>query len=553
MDKIQASLGWKLLKRYWQLKDKLLAARTRRKAHGLILMGINSGTKRTIDKSIIAAFHRISDRLLTIIETRGKQVVRLIYLLPALLTRRNFGRTVKYIKLFGFITTYKEITKMLWSECAYVFNGAINTNPVINIESLKEEVDSKEATTISVVIPAKNAGDDFQCLLSLMKNQKGFKDVEIIVVDSGSTDKTLEIAREFGDKIIEISPEEFSHSYARNLGAECASGDYLLFTVQDALPPSNFWLQELFSVIKHNDVIAVSCAEYPREDADLFYRAISWNHYKLLEFDKQDRITCKPGNETYLTLRKNGQLSNIACLISRDVFMKYRFRGNYAEDLDLGVRLIRDGYKFAFLSSTRVIHSHNRPAYYYLKRTYVDNITLPQILPGYPVLAIEPERLFRDIVFTYEVVNSMVHKELQQVGLPCRIGELSSIVTEKFRSTVKDNYPPYIKVVSNRFIDSKFKSFLEEVYNRYYFNDENNFPQDGILTDDMQSFMTMIFKYMEDTYEPIDDHVLEEFKSCLYKAYAVICGKHLASCFLRDSGSTNEKIREINDELTKGI
>ena len=99
---------------------------------------------------------------------------------------------------------------MLWSDCSYVFHGSINKSPVINIEILKEEVYSNDAAKISVIIPTKDAGDDFQCLLSLMKNQKGFKDVEILVVDSGSTDRTLETAREFGANIIEISPEEFS-------------------------------------------------------------------------------------------------------------------------------------------------------------------------------------------------------------------------------------------------------------------------------------------------------------------------------------------------------
>lgn len=74
----------------------------------------------------------------------------------------------------------------------------------------------------------------------------------------------------------------FSHSFARNLGAEEATGDYLLFTVQDALPPSSTWLYELFQVIKDQNVVAVSCAETPREDADLFYRQISWNNYNFL-------------------------------------------------------------------------------------------------------------------------------------------------------------------------------------------------------------------------------------------------------------------------------
>ena len=102
-------------------------------------------------------------------------------------------------------------------------------------------------------------------LLKVLKAQKGFKDIEIIIVDSGSTDRTLDFAKRFNAKVIQIKPEEFSHSYARNLGAKHASGDFLLFTVQDALPPSETWLHEMFTVLSDNQVAAVSCAETPEK------------------------------------------------------------------------------------------------------------------------------------------------------------------------------------------------------------------------------------------------------------------------------------------------
>lgn len=413
----------------------------------------------------------------------------------------------------------------------------------------------KEYVTISVVVPVKNGGDDLQYLLSMIKNQKGFKDIEIITVDSGSTDRSLRISEEFGAKIIEIPPEKHSHSYARNLGAEHATGDYLLFTVQDALPPTTLWLHELFSVVKHNGVAAVSCADFPRETADLFYRVLSWNHYRrVVEIDKQDRIMCKPQDENHLTLRKNGNLSNVACLISRDVFMKYRFRGNYAEDLDLGIRLIRDGYKLAFLSSTRIIHSHNRPAYYYLKRGYVDNLSIPLMFPNPPVSAVqEAEHLLCHIVSVYEALNSVVYEALEQVTVPCTVRRLSNIAMEKFRVAEKGHCSVTINFANHGYIDSKFRFFLEDIYNRYYSNGENNSRYDGILFDEMRDFTKVILEYMTNTYDLIDYTVLEEFKSCLYKGLAWLCGLHLGSCFLRGSENAKEEMKEINEELVKEV
>jgi len=64
------------------------------------------------------------------------------------------------------------------------------------------------------------------------------------------------------------------------------------------------------------------------------------------------------------------------------MFLKYRYATGlgYAEDLELGIRLVQDGFKIAQLFRAGVIHSHNRPASYWLKRSYVDFKTLHRLL-----------------------------------------------------------------------------------------------------------------------------------------------------------------------------
>ncbi len=142
-----------------------------------------------------------------------------------------------------------------------------------------------EQLTVSVVVPVKNAGPELTDLIVRMKEQKGFRAVEIVIVDSGSTDGSAETAEALGATVVRIAPEDFSHSYARNLGAERASGDYVLFTVQDALPSSDAWLHEMFSGLQRHEAAAVSCGEQPRPDSDLFYRVISWNHHRFMSVD----------------------------------------------------------------------------------------------------------------------------------------------------------------------------------------------------------------------------------------------------------------------------
>ena len=427
-----------------------------------------------------------------------------------------------------------------------------NVDPVIVKPILEGDV-PKEEVTVSVVIPTKNGGEDFRRALAMIANQKGFRKVETIVVDSGSTDKTVEVAEQFGAKIIKILPEEFSHSYARNLGASYASGEYLLFTVQDALPPSDLWLYELFSVIKHNDVVAVSCAEFPWESADLFYRAITWNHYRFLEVDREDRIMRYAGSEDHVTLRKNGQLSDLACLISKDVFTKYNYRTDYGEDLDLGLRLIKHGYQIAFLGSTRIIHSHNRPAYYYLKRGYVENVFLPRIFSDYPTVGNNLERAIPDVLLTHQVIKSMVDEKTWDLQFPCKTTEFSNRIMEKFQAAAEA--PPLVstQTVDGHLFDIEFQDFLGRLVKDYSVASSDARLGNGYLSEAVRNFTKMILAYMENAYELVDDHIAGEFRLSLYKTFAYQCGTMLAQCSLRNDDVDRRKLEQIHGELTRGV
>ena len=430
--------------------------------------------------------------------------------------------------------------------------GQADVGPLVKkLDLFMEEVVPREDVMISVVIPTKNAGEEFRRLLGRLASQQGFREVEIIVVDSGSTDKTLELAEQFGAKIIKILPEEFSHSYARNLGADAASGEYLLFTVQDALPPSDAWLYELFSVIKNNGVSAVSCAEFPRENADLFYRAIAWNHYRFLEVDREDKIRSHVASKDYAALRKSGQLSDLACLISKSTFAKYRYKTDYAEDLDLGLRLIKDGYKIAFLGSTRIIHSHNRPAYYHLKRGYVDHVFLVRVLPNYPVVGHNFDELISDITFTYQAIRCILAEEAWELQFSCKLSQFSAWFIKRFQAICKATDPMLTQSVDSRLLDTEFEGFLSRIMEGH--SPKRNDTNPPNVSAAVLNFSKMILAYMEDTYELVDRPIAEDFRSSLYKTFAYQCGTQLAQCFLRHGGQHSQKLAQIHSELSKGV
>ena len=121
---------------------------------------------------------------------------------------------------------------------------------------------------ISVVIPVKDGGDDLRRCLDAIESQRVDDEVELVVVDSGSTDGSRELAETRGAHVRSIFPHEFTHGGARNLGAEMARGDVLEFTSQDACATDERWLARLVAVLSSNSSTAPSrgsSARKPRQ------------------------------------------------------------------------------------------------------------------------------------------------------------------------------------------------------------------------------------------------------------------------------------------------
>ena len=404
--------------------------------------------------------------------------------------------------------------------------------------------------TVSVVIPVKDAGPGFADLLDSLRRQKGFRDIELVVVDSRSTDGSVGVARRYGAKVLEILPEEFSHSYARNLGAEHASGDVLLFTVQDALPPGDTWLAEMSAPLVHDGVAAASCVEHPRADADLFYQVLLWNHRRYLELDRGDRITSKPNTDDPDALRKSAQLTDVACLIWRDLFLRYRHRGDYAEDLDLGLRLIRDGHRLALLGSTRIVHSHTRAPSYHLKRSYVDTLALLRLLPTHPRLTIDSERLFAGIVAAAGALESVVEDRLRGLRTPIGVAELADALRGAFAHEL-GRQPGPLRLATPHLADDAFIEFLRAIEGEALDPCAVGEPV-GVLAA-VRCVVDLGLEYLQTAHQFVDAPLLAEVYRFGWKALALQSGSHLAHCVAGGSDQTRERLRRLDRQLIGNV
>jgi O-antigen biosynthesis protein len=416
------------------------------------------------------------------------------------------------------------------------------------------EVTDSFDVKVSVVIPTLNAGVEFEWLLRKLRAQRGVREIQIVVVDSGSRDDTVAIAAAAGAKIVTIAPAEFTHSHSRNVGAQAADGDYLLFMVQDAFPIGDWWLYGMLKFLRdpaRERLAAVSCSETSRSDSDLMYDAMIDTHYRFLECREQDRVGRHRGDD-HMSLRAQGQLSDVSCLIGRELFARYGYRGDYAEDLDLGIRLIKDGWQVAMLASVKVVHSHNRPAWYYLKRSFVD----VQFLVG----------LFDD--FTYPRCDSLP-------GLVAGIAS-ASIHVSAWRRAIEDGATPLTGLRWRESLarwredlktalsegcvalgDERLDAYVRELPARY------RARSDGDAGAQVRQFSEMLIgrlehfsRYAAQVYDDADELPRGEMSAVLAKTLAATAGSALGFHCLDErkaDGAGRAAADAIHAELTAGV
>ena len=121
---------------------------------------------------------------------------------------------------------------------------------------------------VSTIIPTLNEEDYLEkCLISL-KNQEGCENFEIIVVDGGSSDATVKIAKRHADKI--VTSLEKSPSIQRNLGAKMATGSLLAFIDADTVA-SKFWLKSIIETFQDQSIAGVTGPLFPLEKIKRLY------------------------------------------------------------------------------------------------------------------------------------------------------------------------------------------------------------------------------------------------------------------------------------------
>lgn len=226
----------------------------------------------------------------------------------------------------------------------------------------------------SLVIPTKDAGALFERVLAGLQSQSVWKDVEFVIVDSGSSDNTVALARAAGARVFTIPPSEFNHGSTRDFAISQTTSPYVVLLVQDATPDHPHTLEKLVAALKEDNVAGVYARQIPYPDADV----ITARNLNLHLTGRMTRdVHHLPDVAAYQAMKPMDKyifsnFDNVCSAIRKDVWEQEKFgRINFGEDIDWAERVLRRGYKTVYEPAAAVIHSHDRPVEYEYKRTYV--------------------------------------------------------------------------------------------------------------------------------------------------------------------------------------
>ena len=224
---------------------------------------------------------------------------------------------------------------------------------------------------LSVLLLTKDAGCDLELVLPALFGQKGVPPFEVIAVDSGSTDGTLDILRRFPVRLENIPAETFHHARTRNFAASLACGEILIFLSQDAIPTSEMWLSTMISNFSDLGVGAVYGRQLPRPGSSLEREDTLDTLYG------QDRIVKDPGHRNGLGYRFY-HFSDVNAAIRRNVWEEVRFPEELSvfEDLGIAKGILDRGWKIVYEPKSSVFHSHSHTAFGLFKRYFDIGYTL---------------------------------------------------------------------------------------------------------------------------------------------------------------------------------
>jgi rhamnosyltransferase len=241
---------------------------------------------------------------------------------------------------------------------------------------------------VTVAILTYNGEEYLERILQQLRRQRLDGGFEVLVIDSGSTDATLDIVRRHPEvRLHEIPNSEFGHGKTRNLAARLARGEFIAYLTHDAVPTNEDWLRELIAPFAMDErIVAVMGKQVPRPGCFPLLKyeikgvfAGFGPDFGTSVFYKDESMSDEG------TLGALGFYSDVNSAARRRFLLEqipYR-DVRYAEDQLFGRDVIEAGYRKAYAPRAAVEHSNDLTLAEYGRRIFDETVGLRQI--GFPI------------------------------------------------------------------------------------------------------------------------------------------------------------------------
>ncbi len=240
---------------------------------------------------------------------------------------------------------------------------------------------SPDLPSAALVIPTWNGAEELARTLAAVRAARGGETLPILIVDSGSEDRTRDIAESYGARVATIPPGTFNHGGTRNLGISLCEGEIAILMTQDAVPADEAWLERLLAPFEDGNVAGVFACQVAPDDAP--ERAKAEQDYA--DGSSGERVTRSLGDVTAwftqpaIERYRAARFDNVCSAVRRNVWERVPFAmAPYGEDIDWGHRVLLAGYRIVYEPACQVWHAHERPAHYIYKRMLADHHLLAE-------------------------------------------------------------------------------------------------------------------------------------------------------------------------------
>jgi glycosyltransferase involved in cell wall biosynthesis len=323
-----------------------------------------------------------------------------------------------------------------------------------------------DSPTASIVVRCYNERDHIGKLLHGLFKQT-HDNFEVLLVDSGSTDGTLEIANQYPiEEVVHIPPEKFSFGRALNYGCEAARGEYCVFISAHCYPKRVDWLERLLEKFDDDEIAMVYGKQRGGGPTKFSERQIFRRWFPDEDIDYQ------------LTPFAN----NANAAIRRELWEEHPYDEELTglEDLDWGKRVKEEGYEISYASEAEVVHIHDETPREIYNRYKREAIAHKQIIPDQDFSVID-------------FLGAFIRNSISDYR--------AALNDEKFRENI-------LSIPTFRFLQfwGTYRGFKHEhtvserLRKRFYYPDKNGYPSNPEKTTDKKKAPEIDYSVVEMDY-----------------------------------------------------